>query len=265
MIGMNINYTFLRITSKTDLMTSAFYNQYVIAGADGSLLPSNTYCDDARRHVDSPSLDTSITAKASLQCTELELGTSYSDIRRLVVSSVTSSASRTAVRLSSLRSSHVWSSSSPRTRLAMLNEEDNVPEEVLLDTLRPVWDLVGRLDEKLLVEGFSPNAIMNGAGTLDDKMASDDDITLSVSELTILKRSMPFAQGAMRIAFYARTVASDNRYVVKSFKRGGKRMAHLVEACAVKRCAKLLHSNSTLSQTRINPSISSQRLASRAD
>lgn len=52
---------------------------------------------------------------------------------------------------------------------------------------------------------------------------------MSITELTINKRSKPFAQGAMRVASYARTTASTNRLIVKSFKKDGKRLAHLVE------------------------------------
>ena len=52
---------------------------------------------------------------------------------------------------------------------------------------------------------------------------------MSVTELTVHKRSLPFAQGALRLASYARTAASTNRFVVKSFKRGGRGIAHLAE------------------------------------
>ena len=227
MISLNINYAFLRITSLTDLMTFMFLKQYAAAAADASLHASNSYWTAAQESVGPESRASSLTAKASLLFAELELGTTYHALRRLVISTVTSSASRTAVRVSSLRSS-AWGTKTPKTKLSMLSEEE-VAEEITLDTSPPQWDVPGWLDEKLTVEGFSPNVVVHGAGTLDDKMASDDNITMSVSELTISKRSQPFAQGAMRVASYAGTAASDNRYVVKSFKRSGKRLAHLVE------------------------------------
>jgi hypothetical protein len=80
-----------------------------------------------------------------------------------------------------------------------------------------------------MVEAFSADVVMHGASTLNNLMAHDDNNKISTTELTIHKRSRPFAQGAMRVAAYARTAASTNRLVVKSFKRGGKRLAHLAE------------------------------------
>ncbi|KAH7091525.1 hypothetical protein FB567DRAFT_436409 [Paraphoma chrysanthemicola] len=229
MIAKNINYTFLRITDLTDLMTYVFFQKYFAAGAEGTLHESNHYYSESKTSMLSGSCDSAITVRAKLLFTEEELGTTYNALRRLVVSSVTSSASRTAVRVSSLQSSKAWASRTPKTKLAMLSEEDDVAGEIELDTSPPEWNSPGWLDEKLIVEGFSPNIVVHGAGTLDDKMADDNNITMSVSELTIMKRSKPFAQGALRVASYARTASSDSRFVVKSFKRGGKRLAHLVE------------------------------------
>jgi hypothetical protein len=79
------------------------------------------------------------------------------------------------------------------------------------------------------VEGFSPDAVVHGASTLNDMIANDKNIMMSFTELTIHKRLRPFAQGGLRVAFFARTAASTNRFVVKSFKRSGKRLAHLAE------------------------------------
>jgi hypothetical protein len=81
------------------------------------------------------------------------------------------------------------------------------------------------------VEAFSTDVVTTSPGTttLDDMMAHDDSIKISTTELTIRKRARPFAQGAMRLASYARTAASTNRLVVKSFKKGGKRLADLAE------------------------------------
>lgn len=70
---------------------------------------------------------------------------------------------------------------------------------------------------------------MHGASTLNDMMEDDENIKMSITELTINKRSKPFAQGAMRVAAYARTKDSRNRFVVKSFKKNGKKLAHLAE------------------------------------
>ncbi|KAF2028257.1 hypothetical protein EK21DRAFT_70096 [Setomelanomma holmii] len=228
MISKNINYTFLRILNLTDMMTYAFLKEYISAAADGNLHTSNSYYLESLDRLDSESRSSSVTAKSKLLFIEEELGTAYNTLRRLVVSTVASSASRTAVRMSSQHPNKAWGTKTQKTKLAMLSEEE-IPEEIELDTAPPDWESSNHMDEKLVVEGFSPDIVEHGARTLDYKMANDDNITMSVSELTILKKSRPFAQGAMRLAFYARTASSDHHFVVKSFKRGGKRLAHLVE------------------------------------
>jgi hypothetical protein len=48
-------------------------------------------------------------------------------------------------------------------------------------------------------------------------------------QLTVRRRPRPFAEGALRQAFYARTAFSTNRFVVKSFKKDGKHIADLAE------------------------------------
>ncbi|KAK3364137.1 kinase-like domain-containing protein [Lasiosphaeria hispida] len=60
-------------------------------------------------------------------------------------------------------------------------------------------------------------------------MAPDASIKMSTLELTIHKRRVPFAEGALRLAFHARTSASTNSYVVKSFKQQDERFPLLVE------------------------------------
>ncbi|KAK8040861.1 hypothetical protein PG994_013868 [Apiospora phragmitis] len=61
-------------------------------------------------------------------------------------------------------------------------------------------------------------------------MAHDDNIKSNVVQhLTIQTRSMPFGQGAMRTASYARTEAGKDRFVVKAFKKSGIKIAHLAE------------------------------------
>jgi hypothetical protein len=235
MTTLKINYAFLRITKLTDLMTYSFLKQYATAGADGSLHESNKYHDAACRDFCPGSRFSQTTAAAGLLFAEMELGTTYSELRRLVVSTVTSSASRTAVRLSlgrtsSTRSTKGWGTKIllKKSGLSALSEEEPA-RDVTLDTSPPLWDVPGWLDEQLIVEGFSPNRVLHNAFTLDTMLAADDNITMSVSELTIFKRPHPFAQGALRVAYYAQTAASSDRYVVKAFKRSGKRLAHLVE------------------------------------
>lgn len=69
------------------------------------------------------------------------------------------------------------------------------------------------------VTGMPGCAPLKGTGnTLDDLMESDDNITVSVLKLNLRKRKTPFAEGALRLASFARTESSTNRYVVKEFK-----------------------------------------------
>ena len=93
----------------------------------------------------------------------------------------------------------------------------------------PQWEKKGWFNETLTLEGFSPDVGVHGASTLNDMMEDDENIKMSITELTVNKRSKPFAQGAMRVAAYARTKDSKNRFVVKSFKKQGKKLAHLAE------------------------------------
>jgi hypothetical protein len=229
MVGLNINYALLRINNSTDRMAFTFFQAYAAASADCMLHKLNVYyreacdisadfCSGFRGRGNSK-----CSAKAGLLFEEQELGTTYSALRHLVVKNVTTSASRTAVRLSaSARTSKAEADTKLDTNLAAIDEG-------VEDTDDAQWDTPGWLNETLMVEGFSPDVMVHGASTLEDMMAHDDNIKMNITELTIYKRSRPFAQGAMRVAFYARTAASTNRFVVKLFKRGRKRLAHLAE------------------------------------
>jgi hypothetical protein len=224
MIGLNINYALLRINSSTDRMALTFFEVYAAASADGMLHRSNVFWNqafDSRR-------DSKGGGKAGLLFEEAELGTTFSALRHLVVKMVTSSASRTAVRVSTGRTTKTGTDKKLSTNLAAI-EEDEDADDLVLEKTPPRWGSPGWLNETLMVEGFSPDIVVHGASTLDDMMKRDDNIKMSITELTIHKRSQPFAQGALRVAFYARTAASTNRFVVKTLKRGGKRLAHLAE------------------------------------
>jgi hypothetical protein len=223
MIGLHINYALLRINGTTDRMALVFSQAYTEASADVRLLRSNKYHGQAntlRR-------GSKNSAKAGLRFEEAELGTAFSHLKHLVVKMVTTSASRTAVRMSA---ETMKTEKKMDTFLGAIGEEDEEePEEPPMESITPQWETPGWLDETLMVEGFSPDVVVHGASTLNEMMDHDDNIMMSITELTIHKRSRPFAQGAMRVASYARTNASTNRFVVKSFKRGGKRLAHLAE------------------------------------
>jgi Alpha-kinase family/von Willebrand factor type A domain len=234
MIMININYALLRINDSTDRMAFTFFQAYAAVSADCKLHKFNRYndlaCDMFAGFRSGLPGNSKHSAKSGLLFEEAELGTTYSALRHLVVKSVTTSASRTAVRVSSsaARISKAGADKKLSTGLAAVEEEDDADDAQLEITL-PRWSTPSWLNETLIVEGFSLDVVVHGARTLNDMMARDDNIKMSIAELTIHKRSQPFAQGAMRIAFYARTAASTNRFVVKSFKLGGKRLAHLAE------------------------------------
>ena len=150
-------------------------------------------------------------------------------LQHLVVRNVTTSVSRTVGRMSApARAKRPWSDK----KLASLGgivEDDGNAGRTSLEAVAAQWASAEWFNKMLLVEGFSPDVMFHDASTLDDMMASDDNIKMRTTDLTIRKRSQPFAQGAMRLASYARTAASTNRFVVKSYKKDGKRLAHLAE------------------------------------
>ncbi|KAF7557839.1 hypothetical protein G7Z17_g357 [Cylindrodendrum hubeiense] len=98
-----------------------------------------------------------------------------------------------------------------------------------LEKVPPQWDTSRWFDETLVVQGFSPEVLAQGATMLDGMIADEKNIKLSIVDLTIYKRSMPFAQGAKRVASYALSSVSTNRHVVKSFKSEEKSLAYHAE------------------------------------
>jgi hypothetical protein len=242
---LNINYALLRINSLTDRMALAFCRVYAAASADVKLLRSNIYysqMNGVHAKVGSglrSGASTKRSANAELQFEELQLGTTYSELRHLVVRTVTSSVSRTARRLSMVLSSVSKASSGggkvnklATGNLAAIKEDEGSgggAGDVVLETAPPQWSIPGWLDETLVVEGFCPDVVVHSATTLNDMMNADENIKLSVAELTLYARSRPFAQGSLRVASYARTAASTSRFVVKSFIDDGKGLAHVAE------------------------------------
>ncbi|KAI0835912.1 hypothetical protein F5Y06DRAFT_274734 [Hypoxylon sp. FL0890] len=232
LVQLKINYCLLHIESSTDRMAFVFSRSYAAARADVKLLPSNTYCIQVSSEHTRASSAT--WTSAGLQFEELELGTTYGALRHLVLKTATSSASRAANRLSSsLNRGGKTGAISRRGRqpapdLASI-EEDEDAGDVPLEKVPPKWDTPGWLDETLVVEGFCPDTVVHRGSTLNNMMALDENIKLSIAELTIYARSKPFAQGALRTSSYARTAASTNRFVVKSFKKSSKGIAHLAE------------------------------------
>lgn len=230
MVELNINYALLRITATTDTMAFNFFKIYAAGGADGTLLRGNVHYNEART-ISEDSLSHCKGGLGNLVFEEAALGTNYDALKKLVVRSVTSSASRTAVRTSSSLTRNPKKATEKKLdlNLASIEEDEDDASEASLENVTPEWEIQGWLDETLLVEGFSPDIGVHNHSTLNSMMASDDHIRIGITELAIQKRSQPFAQGAVRVASYARTASSSNRFVVKSFKKSGKRLAHVAE------------------------------------
>jgi Mg-chelatase subunit ChlD len=235
LVNLNINYAFLRIFSTTDCMAFAFGQAYG-GGSEMRLLPGNTYSSDK---VDSLLLTRSEKAKpgmsAAPQFEEVQLGTTYSALKNLVVSSITASVTRTANRLS-LALSRGSASRSTGTgtvrgargklsrgpNLAAITEVHSVgvigrKKSVRLEKGPPLWDMNGWLDKTLTVEGYCLDLALHGPDTLNSMMDSDENIKLGIAELTLHARAQPFAQGASRLAAFARPDATTSKFVLKSF------------------------------------------------
>lgn len=234
MVDLKINYALLRITEYTDRMALNFSKVYAAALADCKLLPSNKYYGEAMsRPMDSRGHSrhrgmSKNSATGGLIFEESNLGTAYDQLQHLVHKVVTTSASRTASRISRATTLKSRPGETNSGLVSILEDEED-SNEVQLEDIKPKWNTPGWFNETLLVEGFSPDVGLHGASTLDNMMAHDDNIKMRITELTLHKRSRPFAQGAMRTASYARTNSSTNHFVVKSFKKSGKRLAHVAE------------------------------------
>ena len=229
LVSLKINYALLRINRSTDKMAYTLYQQYAAGSGDCSLNTKNRYYAEA--HNMNKYRSNSVNPSGGVAFEETELGTTFSALQHLVVKMVTGSSSRTAVRMSASRTSKGTSKKSDGKLAAISEDEDDIEPAtpVQLETSPPLWGTPLWLKETLVVEGFSPDIIVHNAHTLNSMMENDDNIRMNVTELTIKKRPLPFAQGAMRVASYAGTAASTDRFVVKSFKREGKRLAHLAE------------------------------------
>jgi hypothetical protein len=216
MLDLRINYCLLRINGSTDRMAYTFLQAYAAASAHGSLLSTNRYYQ-----LSGGDRKGSSNAAGGLLFQEAELGVTFTALRRLVLTAVTTSATQTAIRTVAQESGTAAGGTGERG--------DDRALSVELEEGPPEWDTPEWLNETLMVQGFSPDVVIHGANTLNDMMARDDSITMSRMDLTLHKRNRPFAQGALRVAAYAGTDASNDHYVVKWFKRPGARIEELIE------------------------------------
>jgi hypothetical protein len=242
LIKLEINYVMLRINSLTDRMVLQFAGVY--EHENSKLFSCNSYYSQVHLNKSSGSELARSTKHLALepQLEESQLGTMYSELQHLVVQSVTNLAPRTADRLSlalSTEQKHADERLKERFEsvLASIPEDETTVSYASitrtkgdLEKVPPQWTKPGWFDERLEVEGFIPAAIVHNAHTLGDIMSGDEYIKLTVATLTIYARSKPFAKGATRLASYARTSASTNKFVIKSFIEAGHSRADMVEA-----------------------------------
>ncbi|KLP07767.1 Uncharacterized protein Y057_10909 [Fusarium fujikuroi] len=208
LVKLKVNYALLRINSSTDRMALEFGKSYGggFSGADVKLHEKNSYniaIEDSLILAKSRAKRTATSTGPLFE--ELQLGTGYTAIKHLVVSTVTSSVSHGSVARS------VTSKS------------------VALETSPPRWNAPGWLDKKLTTEGFCLDLSVHGADTLDAMLDNDENIKLGLVKLDINARSKPFAEGSLRVAAYARPAATTSKFVLKSFKHTEHRLANLIE------------------------------------
>ncbi|CAF9906492.1 MAG: hypothetical protein GOMPHAMPRED_004743 [Gomphillus americanus] len=232
MTRMSINYLFLPIAKKTDRMAFLFSQVYLAASADVQLNAKNRYCDSLKKLVVEQSRSQTVasskrTVQGNLMFAVAEMGTVYTYLQKLVVKSVIGSATRTASRTVTQASQSMGGDT--KVRSDVVSSKLKAIDEGEFDIEKPSWNTSAWFDEVIVMEGFSPEAVVHSARTLDDMIEDDEKMKMSTTDLTIYKRAKPFAQGATRLAFYGRTTHSTSPFVVKSFKREGKQLVHLVE------------------------------------
>lgn len=227
LVQLNINYAFVRITQQTDRMAWLFSEVYRESQAQISLHRAN---DHQMLFTGQKSVKSRV--ENTLKFEEMELGTSFDALRHLVVNSVTSSVSRTASRLKTpIGTSRAKRSG--RTVLAAVHEDEtdyqHLPRRLPLDKDKPRWFGYDWFDRVLDVDGYCLEATQHGADALEDFMTETDHTRVETIQLQVHARSIPFDEGALRVASYARTTASTDKFVVKTFKKQGQGLAHFAE------------------------------------
>lgn len=250
LVQSQINYVLLRINETTDRMVYEFLQAHgAVAAYNSALLPANRYHSQVvQRKMPR--------AAGKLLFRELELVTTFDALQRLVVESATASAEETAVRHVSRIVNDARARPSPgrTTIISESGETDSELSEItpitqpaedggtidpsLLDSSTPHWDSLSWFTEKISIQGFTIESIIKGDKTLDGMVTSDANFDVSVMDLKIHKRKAPFSKGALRLAFYARTTFSTNRYVVKTFQRSGKTLPDFTEGMHIQALCK---------------------------
>jgi hypothetical protein len=221
LIDLKVNYSLLSIRSCTDRMALAFSRMYAAHGVV-RLLPTNAYYGEM---ADAKTAGSNKGLMTGPRFSESKLGTSFSKLRQLVVSSVTASLSSTASRIVESREMTAGRSSGSKAT-AIKSEE---PVHVETEKSPAQWGRPGWLSEMHDLEGFCPEVVVHDSSTLNAMIESDENIKIGVAQLTIRARPKPFSHGAVRTATYAQPLNTSNQFVIKSFIKDGGDLAEMVE------------------------------------
>ena len=268
MISKNINYALLRINDSTDRMAYVFHQAYAAVSPDCVLLASNKYAAQVHRTSNFSRAGfqgwtlSAQQAPKNIKFIELQLGTFYHSLGKLVISFVTTSVTNSATfnspaTISTQPSSLASFSSSSGVSEGVFSSHSTTrassrrdTSSIALEDGPPLWDTPGWLNETIEFAAYSTEVLAHGDSVLDNMMSSRDNIVIHTTNLTVSKRARPFAAGAMRLASYARSGVSQNKLVVKTYMRESKSLLHLTEdMCAQALCkAFALEFNAMLSE-----------------
>lgn len=158
------------------------------------------------------------TKKVNVKFEEMELGTTYSELRHLVVAtvteSVTSAAGRDSISLAKVRLGAACGEGSLASDLFSIQEDEgdvistsasSSSIDVRLEKGAPQWQTRNWFDNTLVVEGFCHDMVRQSANSLDDMMDAHENIKLGVIQLNIHALSRLFAKDSIRLDLYVCT------------------------------------------------------------
>ncbi|KAH7257929.1 hypothetical protein BKA59DRAFT_451969 [Fusarium tricinctum] len=232
LVELKVNYALLRINKSTDRMAFEFskvYNENPVE-ANMKLHQNNIYKTAA---VESRLSPKSRATGGGPLFNELQLGAGYNALKHLVIRTIKSSISQTASHLSVALGRKATPGMSGKPALSAIQEFSingiTGDRKIILETARPRWDDDKWLTEKLSFVGFCIDLGVHRADTLDAMMDKDENIKIEFVKLDIAARPIPFAEGGLRVATYARPSATTSRFVLKSFKNADPSLVTLVE------------------------------------
>ncbi|KAK4183532.1 hypothetical protein QBC35DRAFT_518169 [Podospora australis] len=233
LVQKDINYALLRINFTTDRMAFEFAKIYAEKSVNCQLLKTNQYFHSFDMVMEQKKNLQRCSDNGGVQFQELQLASSLGKIRHLVCKTVTNSATLSAARLLSPpvpspgRPFGISPRGGPVQSPRLLLSAEQVP---------PQWDVAHWFQETFAFEAYSVDVFPGDMGELEPKIQS---LKIQTTDLTIVSRSRPFANGAIRTAFYARTKGTMNRLVVKSLMRTSRSTHELAGDMRIQAIAKM--------------------------